>query len=127
MDIFDPRVLPICRQILLHKKQSLLNGLFDSADWPDSQPDGDQRQLTFELMESPEESLQLRKQRLLYEIEHALAKIQNGVYGYCERTKKPIDRFRLLSRPWVRYCADHLTEADPTQEFDFQLTYLDAP
>lgn len=40
---------------------------------------------------------------LLGEINHALAKIQNGAYGICEGTGDPIGKPRLQVQPWARY------------------------
>lgn len=40
---------------------------------------------------------------LLREINHALAKIQNGAYGICEGTGGPIGKPRLEVQPWARY------------------------
>jgi len=40
---------------------------------------------------------------LLREINHALAKIQNGTYGLCEGNGKPIAKVRLEAHPWARF------------------------
>jgi RNA polymerase-binding protein DksA len=44
---------------------------------------------------------------LLREINQALAKIQDGTYGICEGTGKPISRARLEAQPWARYSIEH--------------------
>jgi DnaK suppressor protein len=44
---------------------------------------------------------------LLREINLALAKIQNGTYGICEGTGKPIGKERLEYQPWARYSIDY--------------------
>jgi DnaK suppressor protein len=46
-----------------------------------------------------------KEQRLLGEIEHALAKFEDGSYGVCEGTGDPIGYGRLSLRPWTRYSA----------------------
>jgi DnaK suppressor protein len=38
------------------------------------------------------------------EIDHALAKIQSGTYGNCERCGQPIPRARLKALPYARLC-----------------------
>ena len=43
------------------------------------------------------------ERKLLREINNALAKIQNGAYGICEGTGKPISKERLEVQPWARY------------------------
>lgn len=40
---------------------------------------------------------------LLREINTALAKIQNGTFGICEGTGKPISKPRLEAQPWARF------------------------
>ena len=44
---------------------------------------------------------------LLREINQALAKIQDGSYGLCEGTGKPISKPRLEAQPWARYSIEH--------------------
>ena len=44
---------------------------------------------------------------LLREINTALAKIQDGSYGICEGTGKPIGKARLEAKPWARYSIEH--------------------
>lgn len=41
----------------------------------------------------------------LFEVECALQRICDGVYGFCEETGRPIPAERLLERPWLRYCS----------------------
>ena len=43
------------------------------------------------------------EQERLYEIDAALAKFDEGTYGLCERTGRPIERERLEALPWARY------------------------
>jgi len=49
------------------------------------------------------------ERRLLGEINEALIRIQNGVYGICEGTAKPIQKARLQANPWARYCIEYAT------------------
>ena len=44
-----------------------------------------------------------KDRKLLKEINHALAKIQDGTYGICEGTGKPISKVRLEAQPWARF------------------------
>lgn len=41
---------------------------------------------------------------LLNKISAALQRIENGTYGMCLGTGKPITKARLRARPWSRYC-----------------------
>jgi DnaK suppressor protein len=44
---------------------------------------------------------------LLREINVALAKIQDGTYGICEGTGKPIGKARLEAKPWARHSIEY--------------------
>jgi DnaK suppressor protein len=44
-----------------------------------------------------------KDRKLLRDLNDALAKIQNGTYGICEGTGKPISKARLEAQPWARY------------------------
>jgi DnaK suppressor protein len=44
---------------------------------------------------------------LLREINAALAKIQNGTFGICEGTGKPIGKPRLEAQPWARHSIEY--------------------
>lgn len=53
-----------------------------------------------------EQALELRvrdrERKLLKKIDEALARIENGGYGFCEETGEPIGLARLLARPMAR-------------------------
>lgn len=42
--------------------------------------------------------------KVLREIEYALQRLEEGTYGICEGTNKPIEKERLEAIPWARYC-----------------------
>lgn len=42
----------------------------------------------------------------LFEIDCALQRIRDGVYGFCEVTGHAIPPDRLRAVPWTRYCRD---------------------
>jgi RNA polymerase-binding transcription factor DksA len=42
-------------------------------------------------------------QNALYEIEQAINRIENGAFGTCELTGKPIEEERLTAIPWTRF------------------------
>lgn len=44
------------------------------------------------------------ERKLLHEINEALQRIEDGVYGICEGTGEPIPKARLEASPWARYC-----------------------
>lgn len=51
----------------------------------------------------------------LFEVDCALQRIRDGVYGFCEETGKPIPADRLRSMPWTRYCGT-VAERDELHE-----------
>src|SRR5207253_4023085 len=48
-----------------------------------------------------------KERQLLREINQALAKIQDGSYGICEGTGKPIAKVRLEAQPWAKYSVEY--------------------
>lgn len=42
----------------------------------------------------------------LFEIDCALQRLRDGVYGFCEVTGHAIPAERLRTVPWTRYCRD---------------------
>src|SRR5437870_12199922 len=48
-------------------------------------------------------SLLSQEQDALYEIDHALKRIELGTYGVCEMSGKPIPRARLEAIPFARF------------------------
>ncbi len=49
---------------------------------------------------------------LLREINQALAKIQDGSYGTCEGTGKPINKMRLEAQPWARFSIEYARQME---------------
>jgi DnaK suppressor protein len=45
-----------------------------------------------------------REAQMLEEVEHALVRLTNGVYGLCEGCGEPIPERRLRALPWARQC-----------------------
>jgi len=61
--------------------------------------DNFEQEFTLGLLES--------ERALLKEIDQALERIENGTYGVCAGTGKPIGKARLLAQPWAKYCIDY--------------------
>ena len=47
------------------------------------------------------------ERKLLREIDDAMRRIDEGTYGVCEGTGKPIPKARLEAQPWARYCVEY--------------------
>ncbi|NQZ00319.1 MAG: TraR/DksA family transcriptional regulator [Bdellovibrionales bacterium] len=94
-----------CREKLLETKSELLNRVRESRQDlnNDDSKGGDEGDQTLRaLAETEFLSMHERLRKQLVEIEMALSRIENGVYGICEETEEPIESERLLAIPWTR-------------------------
>lgn len=71
---------------------------------------GDMATVTFD--RELDEGLEEGAQQTLAQIDRALARIEDGTYGTCERCGKPIAEERLRARPWATLCIDDQRLAD---------------
>ena len=71
---------------------------------------GDMAAVTFE--RELDEGLEEGAQQTLGQVERALAKIDEGTYGVCERCGRTIGEERLSARPWALLCIDDQRLAD---------------
>ncbi|MEI8104923.1 MAG: TraR/DksA C4-type zinc finger protein [Actinomycetes bacterium] len=53
-----------------------------------------------------EEGIEEGAQQTLEQVERALARLDEGTYGACERCGEPIGAERLAARPWATLCID---------------------
>ena len=107
-DLLTPEELEKYKQLLLETKQKILtkaqqavadgdihldkNEMMDEVDLASATVGQD---LTFRMLD--------RDRKLLASIMHALTKIANGTYGFCEGTGEPIPKRRLELCPWSKY------------------------
>lgn len=95
-----------CKSKLIEAKAELLNRVRESRQDlynSDDSKGGDEGDQTMRaLAESEFLSMHERLRKQLVEIEMALSRIENGVYGICEETEEPIESERLLAIPWTR-------------------------
>ena len=52
------------------------------------------------------------ERKLLHEINEALQRIDDGLYGICEGTGEPIPKARLEASPWARYCVAYARQIE---------------
>lgn len=77
------------------------------------QTPGDEADVASEDAEiSLETRLMDRDAKLLREVERALDKAKDGLYGLCEGTDEPIGYARLKLRPWTRYSVTYKEELE---------------
>jgi DnaK suppressor protein len=55
---------------------------------------------------------QEHEQNLRHEVESALQRMDDGSYGYCVATGKPIGVQRLIATPYATYCFDVQAEKE---------------
>ncbi len=82
----------------------------DLGGWGTDNHMGDMASVTFD--RELDEGLGDGAQHTLTEIDHALARLDDGTYGECERCGKPIGEERLRARPWATLCIDDQRVAD---------------
>ena len=84
-------------------KKSRLDAAGDLSSMPihmaDIGSDNYEQEFTLGLMDS--------ERKLLREIDDALQRIEQGIYGICKGTGKQIPKARLEAQPWARYCVEY--------------------
>jgi DnaK suppressor protein len=84
-------------------KKSRLDAAGDLSSMPihmaDIGTDNFEQEFALGLMDS--------ERKLIREIDDALERIEQGTYGFCEATDKPIPKARLNAQPWARYCVEY--------------------
>lgn len=93
-----------CKATLLAKKEELYaRTLSLRKDFQSRDKSGDEVDLSSEILAENQifSSIALLQRQLL-EIEYALARIEQGVYGICEETDEYIESERLRAIPWTR-------------------------
>ncbi len=93
-----------CRSKLLQTKAEILNRVREARMNLDNEDrGGDEADQTVRVLAEAEFlNMHDRLRHQLMEIESALARIENGSYGYCEETEESIEPERLLAIPWTR-------------------------
>lgn len=104
MSQIPEQILKECRFKLLQVKAELLNRVRESRfDMNADEKGGDEADQTIRVLAEVEAlSMHERLRQQLYEIENALARMENGTYGVCEETEEMIEHERLRAIPWTR-------------------------
>jgi RNA polymerase-binding protein DksA len=112
----SPKELEHYRDLLLEKRRELVGDMYSMESealrtsggtnlsslpmhMADMGTDNYEQEFTLGLVE--------KDRGLLREINAALAKIQNGTFGICEGTGKPIGKPRLEAQPWARHSIEY--------------------
>ena len=94
LDYFKSMLLSWKQDILRESSNTLDHLKEESSNKPDSAD-----RASIESERSLELRTRDRERKLLNKINKALRKIEDGTYGYCEETNKPISIARLKARP----------------------------
>ena len=101
-EFMNPKQVEYFKKILLNWRDDILkessNTLDHLKEESSNKPDNADR-ATIESERSLELRTRDRERKLLNKIDKALRKIEEGTYGYCEETNKPISIERLKARP----------------------------
>ena len=105
-------VLLLKRREILHNvfeiegetlKKSRLDAAGDLSSMPihmaDIGTDNYEQEFALDLMDG--------ERKILLEIDEALERLEEGTYGICEGTGRPIPKARLKAQPWARYCVEY--------------------
>jgi len=102
-----PKRMAILKRNLLAMQKDCMDRIFELShgerESHEKSMDGDDADLAALNIERTERQNEIfRLQKQLREIDHALNKMKNGVYGHCEETGEPISFERLLANPTAR-------------------------
>lgn len=103
-DKISEKLVKDCRAKLLQSKMELLNRVKEAkSNFDNDDRGGDEADQTVRVL-AEQEFLNMtdRLRNQLMEIESALARIENGTFGFCEETEEVIEADRLKAIPWTR-------------------------
>jgi len=117
---FDKRQLAKFRAILLRKRAELVGDIATMENEALMGSSGSLSHLPQHMAEQGSDAygqslsldLAAADRRLIKEIDDALARIDQGTYGICELTGKPIKAERLEELPWARYSIEAARELE---------------
>lgn len=107
-DYMSARQLDLFRNLLSRERDALLDAARETTrHLQDNEaiPDPSDR-ASLEEDHTLELRVRDRERKHLHRIDQALARIENGTFGWCEDTGEPIGIARLLARPTATYCLD---------------------
>ncbi|MBL8438477.1 MAG: RNA polymerase-binding protein DksA [Zoogloeaceae bacterium] len=100
-DYMSPRQLAFFRALLVAERDALLDSARNTTEHLrefQATPDPSDR-ATLEEDHTLELRVRDRERKLLHKIDEAIARIDDGSYGWCEESGEPIGIGRLLARP----------------------------
>jgi len=119
-----PKDIETFKKMLLAKRQELIGDMDkmteDSLKKSRSESSGDLSYMPIHMADVGTDNFEqeftvglIKNERdLLKEIEEALERIEQGVYGLCVATGRPIEKSRLKIKPWAKYCIEYKREVE---------------
>ena len=101
----NQKLVQECKAKLLQSKMDILNRVREARMNLDTEDrvGGDEADQTVRVLAEAEfMNMHDRLRSQLMEIESALARIENGSYGFCEETEEIIEADRLRAIPWTK-------------------------
>ncbi|HEX9934828.1 MAG TPA: TraR/DksA C4-type zinc finger protein [bacterium] len=129
----DEKKLQFFKQLLLAKRKELMvqMNLIKESEMQNTMKEsaGDHSAYSFHMADQGTDTMEREKSffyaqrdgRLLYHIDMALERIENGTYGLCQTCNNPINRERLEAVPHARLCIacksqEEKTPVEPSDE-----------
>jgi RNA polymerase-binding protein DksA len=113
---FNKKELTEFKKIVLKRKEEILEGIQhiseDTLKKSQKEASGDISGYTYHMADVATDTydrefslgLASNERKLLYELDDALKKIEDGTFGICEECKSLIARTRLKAVPYARLC-----------------------
>lgn len=107
-DYMSPRQLAFFRARLVAERDVLLAAAKNTTD--ELQNDTATADPNDRASQEEDHTIELRvrdrERKMLHKIDEAIARIDEGEYGWCKETGEPIGIARLLARPTATYCVE---------------------
>lgn len=116
----DQKKLEQFKKLLLELKESIVHDIYNISQDSDSQDSGDVSGHVLHMADVATDmydrefnlGLASNEREILQKIEDALRRIQDGTYGFCLGTGKPISTARLKAIPYAEYCLKYQEELE---------------
>ena len=103
------------QEMLLKKRHEILGNVLTMEDETLRRPRSDLSNMPVHMADLGTDNYEMEntlglmesERKILNEIDDAFARMENGTYGICEGTNKPIPKQRLNAIPWTRFCVKY--------------------
>ncbi len=121
----EKKKLEYYKKLLLELKESIVHDIYNMSQDSDSQESGDVSGHVLHMADVATDmydrefnlGLASNEREILQKIEDALRRIQDGTYGFCLGTGKPIAQARLKAIPYAEYSLKYQEELEEKDNF----------